>query len=149
MSFNGETFTEAEILRVEHTAQSGKIRAKVVGEMPLTEYVMIAVCVPIEYTEAVRVAMCEAGAGTVGDGHYDRVTYITRCVCKYRILDRAWDKAGAAGEEYENEENCVEAICHRERIEDVVKAIVSAHSYETPAVTIYPTLTGEYKYWEG
>lgn len=115
----------------------------------MTEYVMIVVYVPIEYTEAVRVAMCEAGAGTVDDGHYDRVTYITRCVFKYRVLDKAWDKAGTAGEEYENEENRIEAICRKDRIEAVIEAIVNAHPYETPAIAIYPTLTGEYKYWEG
>ena len=115
---------------------------------PMTEYVMIVVYVPTEYTEAVRVAMCEAGAGTVDDGRYDRVTFITQCVCKYRVLNRAWDKAGAAGEEYEIEENRIEAICRKERVEAVVKAIISAHPYETPAIAIYPTLTGEYKYWE-
>jgi len=116
--------------------------------MSSTEYVMIVVYVPIEHSEAVRVAMCEAGAGTVRDGHYDHVTYITRCTCTYRVLDRAWDEAGASGGEYESEENRIEAICHSERIEEVVKAIVSAHPYETPAIAIHPTLTGENKYWE-
>lgn len=100
----------------------------------MTEYVTIVVYVPVEYTEAVRVAMCEAGAGTVDDGHYDRVTYISRCVC---ILDKAWGKAGATGEEYETEENRIEAICHRERIEAAVKAIVGAHPYETPACVVH------------
>ncbi len=114
----------------------------------MTEYVMIVVHVPIEYTEPVQVAMCDAGAGTVDDGHYDRVTYVTQCVGKYRVLDKAWDKAGATGEEYESKESRIEAICRREQIEAVVKAIVSAHPYETPAIAIYPTLTGEYKYWE-
>ena len=79
--------------------------------MPSTDYVMIVVYVPTEYTEAVRVAMCEAGAGTADGGHYDRVTYITRCVCKYRVLDKAREKAGITGKEYENEENRIEAIC--------------------------------------
>jgi hypothetical protein len=114
----------------------------------LTEYVTIVVYVPVAYAEAVRVAMCEAGAGTVDDGHYDRVTYISRCVCTYRVLDKAWGKAGATGEEYETEENRIEAICHRARIEAAVQAIVGAHPYETPAIAIYPTLTGEYKYWQ-
>ena len=57
-------------------------------------------------------------------------------------------KASVAGEEYENEEDRIEAICRRERIEAVVEAIVSAHPYETPAIAIYPTLTGEYRYWK-
>lgn len=33
------------------------------------QYVMIVVYVPAAYTEVVRVAMCDAGAGTVEDGH--------------------------------------------------------------------------------
>ena len=119
------------------------------GVVPLTEYVSIVVYVPIEYTEVVRLAMCKAGAGTVDDGRYDHVTFITRCVCKYRVLDKAQNKAGATGKEYENEENRIEAICHKERVEAVVKAIVGAHPHKTPAISIYPTLTGEYKYWEG
>ena len=113
----------------------------------LTRFVMIVVYVPAGHTEAVRVAMCEAGAGTVGDGHYDRVVFITRGTCKYRVLDKARHRAGAAGEEHETEENRIEAICRRDKIEAVVKAIVEAHPYETPAIAIYPTLTGEYKYW--
>lgn len=119
------------------------------GIMPLTEYVSVVVYVPIEYTETVRLAMCRAGAGTVDDGRYDRVTFITRCVCKYRVLDKAPNKAGATGKECENKENRIEAICHKERIENVVKAIVNTHPHKTPAISIYPTFTGEYKYWEG
>ena len=115
----------------------------------MTEYVMIVVHVPTEYTKAVRVAMCEAGAGTVDDRRYDRVTYVTQCVCQYRVLDKAWDKAGARGEQYEREENRIEAICRKERIEAVVKAIIRTHPYETPSIAIIPTVTGEYKYWEG
>jgi len=114
---------------------------------PLTEYVMIVVYVPIEHTETVRLAMCEAGAGAVGDGHYDRVVFITRSICKYRVLEKAWSQAGVKGKEYESEENRLEAICRRGKIEAVVRAIVEAHPYETPAIAIYPTLTGEYKYW--
>jgi hypothetical protein len=109
---------------------------------------MIVIYVPIEYTEPVQAAMCDAGAGTVDDGHYDRVTYVTQCVGRYRVLDKAWDKAGATGEEHETNVNRIEAICRRERIEAVIQSIVDVHPYETPAIAIYPTLTGEYKYWE-
>jgi hypothetical protein len=41
-----------------------------------------------------------------------------------------------------------EAIGRRERIETIVKAIVNTHPYETPAIALYPTLTGEHKYWK-
>ena len=110
---------------------------------------MIVVYVPAARTEMVRTAMCDAGAGTVDDGHYDRVTYVSHATCRYRVLDDAWGEAGPAGQEYEGEEDRVEAICRRDRVEAVVQAIVAAHPYETPAIAIYPTLTGEYKYWQG
>lgn len=108
---------------------------------------MIVVYVPLEHTDQVREAMCEAGAGTVDDGRYDRVTYVSRSTLTYRVLDRARGEAGVSGTEYETEEDRIEAICRRDRIERVVQAIVAAHPHETPAIAIYPTLTGEYKYW--
>ena len=115
----------------------------------MTEYVMIVVYVPTTHTEAVRVAMCNTGAGTVDDGRYDRVTYVSRCVGHYRVLDKAWSQAGPAGEEHESEQERIEAICRRDRVEAVIKAIVAAHPYETPAIAIYPALTGENRYWRG
>ncbi len=115
----------------------------------MTEYVMVVVYVPAAHTEAVRVAMCDAGAGTVDDGHYDRVTYVSRCTEHYRVLDRAGEQAGCAGTEHESEQDRIEAICRRDRIGAVIEAIVAAHPYQTPAISLLPTLTGEYRYWEG
>ena len=66
---------------------------------------MIVVYVPVEDTEAVRRAMCDAGAGSVGDGRYDRVTYVSHAVCQYRALDAAHSKGIAAGDELRSEEN--------------------------------------------
>lgn len=114
----------------------------------MTDYVTIVVHVPLEHTDAVRLAMCEAGAGTVDDGFYDRVTYVSRAVCSFRVLGGARSEAGSAGQQYESEEDRIEAICRRDRIEAVVQAICDAHPYQTPAIAIYPTLTGEYRYWE-
>jgi hypothetical protein len=61
---------------------------------------------------------------------------------------RGMEKAGSAGQEHESEENRIEAICHRDHTEPVVQAICKAHPYETPAIAVYPTLTGEYTYWK-
>jgi hypothetical protein len=113
-----------------------------------TEYVIMVVYVPLEDTERVRVAMCDAGAGTVDDGRYDRVTYVTPCTLHVRVLDPAHDRAGT-GQEVECPQNRIEAICRRERIEAVIEAIVDAHPDDTPAISILPTLTGEFKYWSG
>ncbi len=114
----------------------------------MTEYVVIVVHVPLQHTEAVRLAMCEAGAGTVDDGCYDHVTYVSREVCSCRVLKGARCEAGSVGQEYRNEQDRIEAICRQDRIEAVVQAICNAHPYQTPAIAIYPTLTGEYRYWK-
>ena len=111
-----------------------------------TEYVILVVYVPVENTETVRVAMCDAGAGTVDDGRYDRVTYVTPCTLHYRVLGEGHNRAGS-GQEYACPQNRIEAICRRERLEAVVQAIVDAHPHETPAISILPTLSGEFKYW--
>jgi hypothetical protein len=92
--------------------------------------------------------MCDAGAGTVDDGRYDRVMYVSPATCRFRVLDRSLQGTQPAGQECESEETRIEAICRCDRIEAVVQAICEAHPYETPAIAIYPTLTGEYKYWE-
>jgi hypothetical protein len=111
-----------------------------------TEYVIIVVYVPLEDTDRVRAAMCDAGAGTVDDGHYDRVTYVTPCTLHVRVLDPA--HAGT-GQELERPQNRIEAICRRERVQAVIGAILEVHPHDTPAISILPTLTGEFKYWTG
>ena len=114
-----------------------------------TEYVIIVVYVPLGDTERVRLAMCDAGAGTVDDGHYDRVAYVTPCTLHYRVLNQSHERVGAKGQEFECPQNRIEAICRRERVEAVVQAIVDAHPHGTPAISILPTLTGEFRYWSG
>jgi hypothetical protein len=117
------------------------------GLAPMAEYVMIVVYVPVLHTDGVRCAMCDAGAGTVDDGCYDHVVCVSRAACHYRVLQGARAEAGQVGQEYQNDENRIEAICRRDRVPAVVQAICAAHPYETPAIAIYPTLTGEFKYW--
>jgi hypothetical protein len=114
----------------------------------MTEYVMIVVYAPPQHTAALCRAMCDAGAGTVDDGYYDRVTYVSPATCRYRILDTGRREAPPSGQEHESAESRIEAICHRDRIEAVVQAICDAHPYETPAIAVYPTLTAEYRYWK-
>ncbi len=114
----------------------------------MTEYVMMVVYVPEAYTDAVREAMCDAGAGTVDDGCYDRVVYVSRATGHYRVLKGARGEAGRVGQEHHCDENRLEAICHQDRVPAVVKAICAVHPYETPAIAIYPTLTAEFKYWQ-
>ena len=81
--------------------------------------------------------MCDAGAGTVSDGRYDRVTYVTRAVCTYRALDGAHRDTRQPGRERESEENRIEAICRRDRLDSVLQAVCTAHPYETPAYDCY------------
>jgi hypothetical protein len=113
----------------------------------MTEYVMVVVYVPEAHTNAVRHAMCDAGAGTVEDGRYDHVVFVSRAVCHYRVLEGAYTEAGRVGQEHQSDENRIEAICRRDRVSAVVQAICAVHPYETPAIAIYPTITAEFRYW--
>jgi len=108
---------------------------------------MVVVYVPEAQTHAVRDAMCEAGAGTVNDGCYDHVAYVSRAICHYRVLQGAHAEPDQVGHKYQTDENRIEAICRRDRVPAVVQAICAVHPYETPAIAVYPTLTGELKYW--
>jgi len=114
----------------------------------MTEYVMVVVYGPETHSDAILQAMCDAGAGTVDDGHYDRVAYVSRATCHYRVLPGASAEAGEAGREHRTVESRLEAICRHDRVAKVIEAICAVHPYQTPAIAIYPTLSGEFRYWQ-
>jgi hypothetical protein len=114
----------------------------------MTEYVMIVVYAPQAHTDAILRAMCDAGAGTVDDGCYDRVAYVSQATCHYRVLPGAVADTGETGREHRTVESRIEAICRYDRVDAVVEAVCAAHPYQTPAIAIYPTLTGEFRYWQ-
>jgi hypothetical protein len=97
--------------------------------------IKIVVFVPVENADAVRDAMHSAGAGKIGN--YDKVSFSSRGVGRFLPMAGASPTIGEVGKIEEVEEERIEMICEREKLEAVVEAMKRAHPYEEVAFDIY------------
>lgn len=91
--------------------------------------------VPHEHAEAVRTAITEAGAGSIGD--YDSCTFTTAGEGRFRPLDGATPAIGRVGEVEVVAESRIESVFPRSRRRQVVAAMKAAHPYEEPAYDVF------------
>jgi len=89
--------------------------------------------------DAVRQAMGEAGAGKIGN--YSFCSFTLRGTGRFRPEEGAQPAIGSVGRIEEVEEDRIETVCDRERLEAVLAAIRSVHPYEEPAIDVYPIMT--------
>ena len=94
-------------------------------------YRRIDVYVPETHVEAVRNAMFDAGAGSIG--RYDRCCFETAGYGRFRPLAGSDPFLGVCGREEQVAERKIEMICPEEKIGAVIDALRRAHPYETPA----------------
>lgn len=100
--------------------------------------VKIIVTVPEEKTEEVRNAICEAGAGILGN--YTYCTMNTKCVGTFKPNDEANPYIGERNNlEFVNEDK-LEVVCDVENVKKVLKVLRKVHPYEEPAIDIIPLL---------
>ena len=100
--------------------------------------VKISVTVPPENVAEVRNAMCEAGAGIIGN--YDHCSNSCKVVGTFRSNENANPYIGSKGElEFVDEEK-LEVICDIEKAKTVIMALRKAHPYEEPGIDIIPLL---------
>ena len=100
--------------------------------------VKISVTIPPENVEAVRKAVCEAGAGIIGN--YDYCSYASKVTGTFRPNDQANPYIGENNKlEFVDEIN-LEFICPVEKAREVVAALRQAHPYEEPSIEIVPLL---------
>ena len=103
--------------------------------------VKISVTVPPKNVAEVRSAMCEAGAGIIGN--YDHCSSFCKVVGTFRPNENANPYIGSKGElEYVDEEK-LEVICDIEKAKAVIAALRKAHPYEEPGIDIIPLLDEE------
>lgn len=101
-----------------------------------SRYVKILIAVPVGAADKIRQVLGEAGAGQQGN-------YI-HCTGSWKQTGRFMPQAGSSpaigriGELEEVEEEMIEALCHKDLVEKVVKEVVRAHPYEEPAIDIIP-----------
>lgn len=103
--------------------------------------VKIVVTVPADSLEEVRNAVCEAGAGVVGN--YDHCSYSSKVVGTFRPNEKANPYIGENGKlEFVKEEK-LEVVCDVDKVNGVIAALRKAHPYEEPAIEIITLLTEE------
>jgi dinuclear metal center YbgI/SA1388 family protein len=105
------------------------------------EATKVVVFTPDGDREAVLSAAFEAGAGRIGD--YEQCSFSTEGVGTFFGLEGTTPTVGESGRREEARERRIEVVCPGARLAAVLAAIRRAHSYEEPAIDVYPTIVPE------
>lgn len=100
--------------------------------------VKIFVTIPTKSTEIVRKAICEAGAGVIGN--YSYCTTSVKSVGTFIPNDEATPYIGKRNKLEIVEEDKLEVICDISIAKKVVEALRKVHPYEEPAIDIVPLI---------
>jgi len=90
--------------------------------------------IPEKFKETVKLAMFNAGAGTIGN--YDRCSWEVKGVGQFRALKGSSPFIGKKEILEFVEEFRVEMVCSEEIIAEVITALKKNHPYETPAYDV-------------
>ena len=103
--------------------------------------VKIIVTVPLKNVEDVRKAMCEAGAGVIGN--YSFYTTATKSIGTFIPNENAKPHIGKKGKLEFVKEDKLEAVCDLSNVKQVITKIREVHPYEEPTIDIVPLLDEE------
>lgn len=103
--------------------------------------VKICVSIPIENVNAVRNAVCEAGAGTIGN--YTYCTSSTKSTGTFKPNNNASPYIGSANTLEFVQEEKLEFVCDSNKVKEVLSKLRKIHPYEEPAIDIIPLLNEE------
>ena len=103
--------------------------------------VKIIVTIPIENVEEVRNAICEAGAGIIGN--YTYCSMSTKCIGTFKPNDNANPYIGENNKLEFVEEEKLEVVCDVDNVKKVIFKLREVHPYEEPAIDIIPLLDEE------
>ena len=103
--------------------------------------VKVIVTIPAENTEEVRNAICNEGAGIIGN--YTYCTMTTKCTGTFKPSDKANPYIGEKNKIEFVEEDKLEVICDINIVKRVIKTIREVHPYEEPAIDIIPLIDEE------
>ncbi len=96
----------------------------------------IVVYVPEKDAEKLREAMCNAGAGVIGN--YSHCTFTIKGTGRFKPSKGANPTIGEVGKLEEVSEDRIETVCEEDKLEAILKAIKENHPYEEPATDVYP-----------
>ena len=100
--------------------------------------VKIIVTIPIENVNEVRHAICEAGAGVIGN--YTHCSMSTKCVGTFKPTDEANPYIGEKNNLEFVEEEKLEVVCDVNIVKNVISKLREVHPYEEPAIDIVPLI---------
>lgn len=100
--------------------------------------VKIILTIPIENVDKVRNAICEAGAGVIGN--YTHCSMSTKCVGTFKPTDESNPYIGKRNNLEFVEEEKLEVVCNVNIVKKVISKIREVHPYEEPAIDIVPLI---------
>lgn len=100
--------------------------------------VKIIVTIPEENVEEVRNAVCEEGAGVIGN--YTHCTMSTKCIGTFKPNEEANPYIGKNNKLEFVEEEKLEFVCDYPLVKKVLSKLREVHPYEEPAIDIIPLL---------
>ncbi|SNX54931.1 Nif3-like dinuclear metal center hexameric protein [Thermoanaerobacterium sp. RBIITD] len=111
------------------------------------EYKKIVVYVPSGYEDIVKTAMCNAGAGFIGN--YSNCTFQTSGMGSFKPLEGTNPFIGEIGKIENTQEIRIETITPGKLVNRVINAMLKVHPYEEVAYDIYPVENGYDEYGLG
>ena len=103
--------------------------------------VKIIVTIPIDNIDEVRNAICEAGAGIIGN--YTYCSMSTKCIGTFKPNNNANPYIGEKGKLEIVDEEKLEVVCDINNVKKVISKLREVHPYEEPAIDIIPLLDEE------
>ncbi len=114
----------------------GLVRVRPLRPSAIPDSCKIVAFVPPEDLSAVSEAAFAAGAGRIGN-YYD-CAFFSHGIGAFCGGEGTHPEVGHAGEHEVTEEIRLEVVAPRAKAQQVCAAITAAHSYETPAMDVYP-----------
>lgn len=104
--------------------------------------VKIFVTIPLENVEEVRNAICEAGAGIIGE--YTYCTSSTKSIGTFKPNENANPYIGEKNNLEFVEEEKLEVVCDVDNVKKVITKLRKVHPYEEPAIDIVPLIDEDF-----
>lgn len=95
----------------------------------------LIIYVPLSNADAVRKALAENGAGSIGN--YDSCSFSARGIGRFRPLEGAQPHIGSEGSIEQVEEERIEVVVDEHILSSILKAVKAAHPYEEPAIHLW------------
>ena len=103
--------------------------------------VKIEVTIPPKNLEEIRNAICNEGAGIIGN--YTHCSMTLKCIGTFKPNSDANPYIGENNKLEIVEEEKLEVVCDRDKVKKVIKKIREIHPYEEPAINIISLLDEE------